>query len=43
MMMAHLFIAGFVEGAVTALVLKFVWKSSPELVQPVNPIAVGGK
>lgn len=43
MMTAHLLVAGFVEGAVTALVLKFVWKASPELVEPINEIAVGGK
>ena len=43
MMTAHLLVAGFVEGTVTALVLKFVWKSSPELVSPINEIAVGGK
>jgi len=43
MMMAHLFVAGFVEGAVTALVLKFAWRTSPELVRPINGIAVGGK
>lgn len=32
MMTAHLLVAGFVEGAVTALALKFVFKTSPELV-----------
>ncbi len=31
MMAAHLLVAGFVEGAVTALALKFVWKTSPEI------------
>lgn len=36
MMTAHLLVVGFVEGAVTALVLKFVWKASPELVRPVK-------
>jgi len=43
MMTAHLLVAGFVEGAVTALVLKFAWKTSPELLLPGNEIAVGGK
>lgn len=32
MMTAHLLVAGFIEGAVTALALKFVFKTSPELV-----------
>jgi len=32
MMTAHLLVAGFVEGAVTALALKFVVKTSPEFV-----------
>lgn len=32
MMLAHLTIAGCVEGAVTAAALKFVWKKSPEMV-----------
>ena len=43
MMTAHLLVAGFVEGTVTALVLKFVWKSSPELLLSVKEIAVGGE
>lgn len=43
MMTVHLLVAGFIEGAVTALVLKFVWKNSPELVRPISEITVGGK
>lgn len=31
MMTAHLLVAGFVEGAVTALVVKYVWKTTPDL------------
>ncbi|WP_378956686.1 cobalt transporter CbiM [Pelosinus sp. sgz500959] len=43
MMSVHLLIAGFIEGTVTALVLKFAWKTSPELVRQVKEIAVGGE
>lgn len=43
MMTAHLLVAGFVEGAVTALVLKFAWKTSPELVRPINGLTIGGE
>ncbi|MEN6567790.1 MAG: cobalt transporter CbiM [Veillonellales bacterium] len=34
MMTAHLLVAGFVEAAVTALVVKYVWKTAPEVVAP---------
>lgn len=43
MMTAHLLVAGFVEGLVTALVLKFVWKGSSELMGTNNKVAMGGK
>lgn len=33
MMTAHLFVAGIIEGVVTALALKFILKTSPELVK----------